>query len=281
MNTRRLQLIPYLLLAPMAVYMVTFYLLPLFLILVDSLATKQPDASLVFSWNVAPYAEALRAQYFVVLLRSLSYAALCTTFCLLLGYPLAWYIAMHGGKRRSTLLLLIMLPFWTSYLIRTYAWIVLLRGHGVINEGLQALGLLHAPLQMLNTPFAVVLGLTYGFLPFMTLPIYVTLEKMDRRFLEASADLGASPFWGFVKVTWPLSLPGVMAGTVLTFIPSVGDFVTPELLGGTSTEMIGKVIMAQFMMADNWPLGSALSFLLLLLMMGGIVLYVRQGGGEL
>lgn len=266
---------PYLLMAPMAVYMVTFYLLPLLTVLADSFAARTGEGTLVHTFNLDAYRTALQWDVVEVFVRSVRYAGLCTLLCLLLGYPLAYAIAMYGGRWKSTLLMLVMLPFWTSYLIRTYAWIVILRSHGVINEGLMAMGLTHAPLQLLNTPSAVVVGLTYGFLPFMTLPLYVSLEKMDRALMEAAADLGASPFWRFVRVVWPLSLPGVLAGAVLTFIPCVGDFVTPELLGGTDTEMIGKVIMSQFMMADNWPLGSALSFLLIVLMMGGIWAYSR------
>jgi len=216
---------------------------------------------------------------FDVFLRSIGYALTATLLCLLLGYPMAYCIALYGGRWKTSLLILIMLPFWTSYLIRTYAWIVILRTHGVVNESLMGMGVITEPIQMLNTSFSVILGLVYGFLPFMTLPLFVALEKLDVRLLEASADLGARPLDTFRKVVFPLSLPGVFAGTILTFIPAVGDFVTPELLGGTGTEMIGKFIMMQFFVADNWPLGSAVSFMLMVLMMIGLLLYSRKAGG--
>ena len=272
MNRR---LAPYLLLLPMALYMVCFYVLPLVMVALDSFAIKGPQGVLHYGVSLQAYHEALAPKYARVFARSVGYAAACTFICFLLGYPLAWFIAVFGQRRKNFLLLLIMLPFWTSYLIRTYAWIVILRDRGVINELLLNLGWLHDPLQMLNTPFSVVLGLVYGFLPFMTLPMYVSLEKLDRSLVEAAADLGATPWQIFSRVVFPLSLPGVVAGSILTFIPAVGDFVTPELLGGPQTEMIGKVIMTQFLVADNWPLGSALSFVLLLAMMAAILFYSR------
>ncbi|MHB2016317.1 MAG: ABC transporter permease [Candidatus Xenobia bacterium] len=266
---------PYLLLLPMGLYMVCFYLLPLFMVAMDSFATRGAQGVLHYGFSLQAYHEVLVPKYGRVFARSVGYAATCTLICFLLGYPLAWFIAVFGQRRKNFLLLLIMLPFWTSYLIRTYAWIVILRDRGVINELLMKFGWLHEPLQMLNTPFSVVLGLVYGFLPFMTLPMYVSLEKLDRSLVEAAADLGATPWQIFTHVVFPLSLPGVIAGSILTFIPAVGDFVTPELLGGPQTEMIGKVIMTQFLVADNWPLGSALSFVLLVAMMAAILLYSR------
>src|SRR6185436_11307401 len=188
-----------------------------------------------------------------------AWAGLATAACLLLGYPVAWIIA-RSRRHRGLLLLLIVLPFWTSFLVRTFAMIFLLRDSGLVNSLLLAAGLIRAPLPLLYTPFAVLLGLVYGFLPFMNLPIYASLEKLDPTLLEAAETLGAPPLAGFRRITLPLSLPGVVAGCFLVFIPAMGSFLTSDLLGGAKELMVGNLIQNQFAAARNWPFGSAASF---------------------
>jgi putrescine transport system permease protein len=197
---------------------------------------------------------------------SLLFAAVATLCCLLLGYPMAYAIARAGKGRRDLLLLFVILPFWTSFLIRVYAWMGLLRPSGAINEALVALGLVDAPLPLVNNAFGVILGLVYSYLPFMVLPLYATLEKLDPALLEASADLGAPPRRTFLRVTLPLSLPGILAGALLVFIPAAGEFVVPDLLGGPDTLMIGKVLWDEFFTNRDWPVASALAVSMLALL---------------
>jgi len=271
-----------LLILPFVLWNVFFVILPLLAVMLQS--TYMQDAE----YNIIPgpptldnFKRAFEGVYGTIVLRSAGYAGLTTLLCMLAGYPLAYFIAVYGGKRRSLFLILVMLPFWTSYLVRTYAWMTLLQTEGVLNGALLATGLVHEPLQLLNTPFSVVLGLTYSFLPFATLPIYVSLEHLDRRLVDAASDLGASPASSFRHVILPLSLPGVMAGSLLTFVPAMGDFVTVDLLGGPETQMVGNQIQQQFLNLFDWPFGSALSLLLMVLMLGSIILYHRLTGGEL
>lgn len=273
-------MVSYLLLAPMTLYFMVFLAAPLWFVLVDSVSTSVNYGQVIPVWTLQNYRDALKPEYLAVFTRSLGYAALTTMACLFLAYPLAFCIAMYGGRYKSTLLLLVMLPFWTSYLIRVYSWRIILAEKGVLNTLLMATGFLPDPVQFLNTPFAVVMGLTYGFLPFMTLPLYVSLEKVDRTLLEAAGDLGAHPLTTFFKVIFPLTLPGIVAGVVLTFIPAVGDFVTPDLLGGPQTQMIGNIIESKFFPEQNWPHGSALSVILMALLMLGLVFYTRYGSDE-
>lgn len=268
----------YLMLLPFILVAVFLLLFPMLTIAEKSFHALGEDFTVQKTFTLDNYQRVFSPEFLPVFLRTMLYALLTTIFCFLLGYPLAYYVAMYGGKRKNLFLLLIMLPFWTSYLIRTYAWIVLLRAEGVINSVLIALHVIQDPIQFLNTPFAVVLGLTYGFLPFMTLPIYVSLEKMDKSLVEASMDLGASPARAFFNVIFPLSLPGVVAGSLLTFIPCAGDFVTADVLGGPETMMIGNLIQAQFLDSFDWPFGSALSFMLMAFMLLSIFSYSRVVG---
>ena len=209
--------------------------------------------------------------YVKAYLSSIKIAAIATFITLLLGYPMAYAIAR--ARRRNLLLVLVMLPFWTSFLIRIYAWMGLLRPTGIINSALQGLGLIDEPLALLNTPFAVYLGIVYAYLPFMVLPLYARLEKLDPALLEAAADLGAKPWRAFLSVTLPLSKPGILAGCLLVFIPAVGEFVIPELLGGPNTLMIGKVLWSEFFSNRDWPLASALTVLLLILLVAPVMLF--------
>ncbi|MCZ7662677.1 MAG: ABC transporter permease [Thermoleophilia bacterium] len=269
-----------LLLLPTMAWLVLFLMLPLLVILVYSFGSRGTYGDVVLGFSFANYVKAFSPLWLPTILRSFGFAALATILCLAMGYPLAYFIALHGGRKKSVYLILVMLPFWTSYLIRTYSWIVILRSQGVVNTVLQSLHIIDDPLNILNTPYSVILGLTYGFLPFMTLPLYASLERLDKSLIEASWDLGANRFWTLLKVTIPLSLPGIIAGTLLTFIPAVGDFVTPDLLGGPDTQMIGNVIQSQFLSARDWSYGSALSFSLMAILLVSIYLYVRRMGSE-
>ncbi len=203
--------------------------------------------------------------YFNALVNSLQIAATSAAICLLIGFPVALGIARAPARWRSALLLAIILPFWTSFLIRVYAWMALLKGDGVINGVLLALGVIDQPLQMMQTSFAVHLGIVYSYLPFMVLPLYATLERQDSSLLEAASDLGAPPWRAFLTITLPLSLPGVIAGFLLVFIPAVGEFVIPELLGNSRTLMIGKVLWTEFFNNRDWPLASSLAVAVLVL----------------
>jgi putrescine transport system permease protein len=206
---------------------------------------------------------------------SLLFAGLATLCCLLLGYPMAYAIALVPRAWRNPLLMFVILPFWTSFLIRVYAWIGLLSPNGLVNQSLAALGLIAAPLPLINNAFAVVLGLVYSYLPFMVLPLYTTLEKHDASLLEAAADLGAKPWRGFLAITLPLSLPGIVAGSLLVFIPAMGEFVIPDLLGGPDTLMIGKILWDEFFTNRDWPVASALAVALLALIAAPMALTRR------
>jgi putrescine transport system permease protein len=214
-------------------------------------------------------------------LYSLKVAAISTLLCLLIGYPMAYAIARSSPASRSVLLMLIVLPFWTSFLLRVYAWIGLLKNNGVINNVLMSLGVIHHPLVMLQTDFAVFIGIVYSYLPFMILPLYSNLEKHDPALLEAAADLGARPFRAFLRITLPQSLPGIVAGSLLVFIPAVGEYVIPTLLGRTDQLMIGRVLSDEFFENRDWPVASAVAILILLLLVIPIMLFQRMQRREL
>ncbi|HIB64355.1 MAG TPA: ABC transporter permease [Phycisphaerales bacterium] len=266
---------PWLLLAPFLIFDLLLVLAPLSTVVWQSLHIVSPDYEMLPGLTLANYKRALDPAYLPALSRSFLYAGTSTFLALLLGYPLAYFIALKAGRYRSTLLVLLMLPFWTSYLVRTYAWMTLLQTEGVINGLLLKLHLIEQPLHMLNTSGAVILGLTYCFLPFATLPIYVALEGLDTRLLEAAEDLGANAWQTFRSVIWPLSLPGVVAGGILSFVPAVGDFVSADILGGPDDHMIGNVIQQQYLGSFNWPFGSALSMLMIVLMGLAMMVYVK------
>lgn len=213
--------------------------------------------------------------YWQSYLYSLRIAALTTLAALAIGYPLAYAMASAPKRWQGILLLLVVLPFWTSFLIRVYAWIGILRPEGLLDMALSALGLGGEPLRLLNTEAAVLIGMVYSYLPFMVLPLFATLEKLDRSLLEAAADLGATPLTAFLSVTLPLSLPGILAGAALVFIPSVGEFVIPDLLGGPDTTMIGKLLWTEFFSNRDWPLASAVAIVLLVVLVLPLVLLQR------
>ena len=257
------------------VWLVGFLLLPLVYLLAVSFAQRSPYGAIEWSLGLANYTQAFQPLYLEVYWRSLWIALLTTALCALLGYPVAYTLARHVSPRwRSALLMLVVIPFWTSFLIRTYAWMVILRSEGLINNALLNLHLIREPLHLLYTPLAVFIGLVYGELPFMILPLYAVLQKLDPTLLEAAQDLGATRWRTFLRVTLPISAPGLAAGSGLVFIASVGAFITPDLLGGARTMMVGNLIQNQFAVARNQPFGSAVAFLLtflvLLLMLAGL-----------
>jgi spermidine/putrescine transport system permease protein len=215
-------------------------------------------------WTFDNYARIVDPLYAAILLRSFAMALAATALCLAFAFPAALFIA-RAPRHKNLYLQLVMLPFWTSFLVRTYAWMFLLRDTGLINTALQAVGLTHKPVPMLYNSAAVLLGLVYGYLPFMVLPIYATLERLDPALMEAAADLGAGPFTAVLRVIVPLSKPGVIAGCVLVFIPCLGAYLTPDLLGGGRTVLIGNLVQNQFTTARDWPFGSAASMMLMIL----------------
>jgi spermidine/putrescine transport system permease protein len=258
------------------VWLVGFFLLSLLYLLAVSFARRSPYGTVEWVPGLANYFRAFQPVYLEIYWRSLWMAGATTALCALLGYPVAYTIARRVPPRwKSALLLLVVIPFWTSFLIRTYAWIVILRTEGVVNTVLLNLHLINEPLRLLYTPLAVLIGLVYGELPFMILPLYVVLEKVDRSLFEAAQDLGASAARTFWKVTLPLSKPGLIAGTVLVFIPSIGAFITPDLLGGARTMMVGNLIQNQFAMVRDQPFGSAVAFLLTFVVLALLVVTLR------
>jgi putrescine transport system permease protein len=217
--------------------------------------------------------------YFGAFVNSIKVAALSTLLCLLLGYPMAYGIARARRSLRLPLLLLIILPFWTSFLIRVYAWIGILKNNGLINNLLLSAGIIDQPLALLHSPVAVYVGIVYSYLPFMILPLYATLVRLDLTLLEAAADLGARPFTAFLKVTLPLSLPGIIAGSLLVFVPATGEFVIPDLLGGPDSLMIGKVLWTEFFNNADWPVASAMAVVLLLVLVFPVA-WLQRGGWD-
>ena len=268
-------------------YLVVFFAIPLVIVFVVSVfGRRNPRGATVYG---APSLEAYRKIFeagpdgshlvLEIVWRSLWLSVVTTVVCLLLAYPLAYYIATRSARVRNVLLVLVMIPFWSNFLVRTYAWRVLLGRSGPVTAVTSALGLTDTP--MIFTVNAVLVGLVYGFLPFMVLPLYAAIERMDWSLVEAARDLYASGWQAFRKVTWPLSRPGVIAGSILVFIPAFGAYVTPEILGGSKTTLLGSYIVRQFLQARDAPFGSALSFVLMSVMLGATVVYFRTGGRNL
>lgn len=261
---------------PAYVYLVVFFVIPFGLVVVYSFATRDSTGLTVLrDWNLDSYQRVFASEVLVIFLRSLGLALSTTVICLGFSYPFAYYIATRPPKVRNILLVFVMIPFWSNFLVRTYAWRVLLGSDGPISQISQALG--GEPMRLLFTNSAVLIGLVYGFMPFMVLPLYAALERMDWRLVEAARDLYASGWSAFRKVTFPISLPGVIAGSILVFIPSLGAYVTPALLGGARTVLMGDYIVSQFLAARNWPFGSALSVGLMAIMLAATLIYFRAG----
>ena len=218
--------------------------------------------------------------YVSAYLESIKIALISTIFCLLIGYPMAYYIARSPEQTRNILLMLVILPFWTSFLLRVYAWIGILKSNGLINNALMSLGIIQSPLTMMQTDFAVYVGIVYTYLPFMILPLYANLVKLDNDLLDASADLGSKPLTTFLTVTLPLSAPGILAGSMLVLVPVIGEFVIPALLGGPDTLMIGRVLWDEFFSNRDWPVASAVAIVMLLLMVIPIMAMRSSSGRE-
>ena len=273
------------LLAPGGLWLLGFFLVPILIMFVYSVMPRGIYGGVERGFTLEHYARFFDPLYLEVLQRTFLWSIACTLICLLLGYPVA-YVIVRSGRWRNLLLFLVVLPFWTSFLVRTFAMIFLMRDTGLINNWLLKAGIIDHPLTILYTPFAVMAGLVYGFLPFMILPIYASLEKLDFSLLEAAEVLGARPRARFRKVTVPLSMPGVVAGCLLVFIPALGSFLTSDLLGGAKELMIGNLVQNQFSAARNWPFGSAASFIVMALVLAAVMLYLRvkdhgQGKGSL
>ncbi|MEE1761558.1 ABC transporter permease [Streptomyces sp. SP18BB07] len=278
---------PYLLLAPGLIWLLVFFAMPMVYQASTSVQTGSLEEGYQVTWHVATYWDAL-SEYYPQFLRSVLYAGTATVLCLLLGYPLAYLIAFRAGRWRNLILILVIAPFFTSFLIRTLAWKTILSDSGPVVGALNTLHVLDvtswlgltAGDRVLATPLAVVCGLTYNFLPFMILPLYTSLERINGRLHEAAGDLYARPFTTFRKVTFPLSMPGVVSGTLLTFIPASGDYVNAELLGSTNTQMIGNVIQSQFLRILDYPTAAALSFILMAAILLMVTVYIRKSGTE-
>ncbi|MBC9711719.1 ABC transporter permease [Streptomyces sp. TRM66268-LWL] len=284
---RRGRFTPYWLLLPGLLWLVVFFALPMLYQASTSVQTGSLETGYKVTWHFQTYLDAL-GEYWPQFLRSVLYAGIATVLCLLLGYPLAYLIAFKAGRWRNLVLILVIAPFFTSFLIRTLAWKTILADGGWVVGTLDTLHLLDVTSwlgltegdRVLATPLAVVCGLTYNFLPFMILPLYTSLERIDGRLHEASGDLYARPFTTFRKVTFPLSLPGVVSGTLLTFIPASGDYVNAQLLGSTSEKMVGNVIQSQFLTVLDYPTAAALSFILMAAILIMVTLYIRRAGTE-
>jgi spermidine/putrescine transport system permease protein len=250
---------------------------PLFIVVAYSFLERGTYGGVIWNLDLGNFKRVLDPLYLGTFQRSALIALATTFFCLLLGYPLAFFIASRSPRLRNALLLALMIPFWTNFLIRTYAWLTLLRNNtGLINVSLLSLGIIKEPLPLFGTDFAIVLGLVYGWMPDMVLPIYAALERQDRSLYEAANDLYAPGRKVFLRVIWPLSLPGVVAGSMLVFIPSLGAFITPSLLGGGKSLMIGNIISNQFLAAHDWPFGAALSTVMMVLMLIATLIYFRS-----
>ena len=276
---RRRKLLPWLFLAPGLAWLLIFFGIPLVNQLYVSLQTGDPETGYVFDWNFQVYADAI-SDYHEQFLRSIGYAATSTVLCFLIGFPLAYFIAFKGGRYKNFMLLLVILPFFVSYVLRTVSWQLILADNGWVVARLKDIGLIAEDGRLLATRTAVIAGITYNFLPFMVLPLYVSLEKIDRRLIEAATDLYASRATAFRKVTLPLALPGLFAGSLLTFIPATGDFINAALLGTPRQYMIGNVIQSKFLVILDYPTAAALSFILMTFILVGIFVYARLLGAR-
>lgn len=266
------------LISPTNIYLFILIVLPLILVTGLSFLSRGAYGQVIFKLNLTNYTRLFDALYGKVMIFSLGVGVGTTVICLLVGYPLAYFLAHAPVKQRSLLLFLILLPFWTNFIIRIFAWMIILRSGGLLDSILQWLHITQAPLNLLYTPTAVLIGMVYEFLPFMVLPLYTSLEKIENSLLEAAADLGAPPWKAFLRVTLPLSVPGMIAGTILTFIPAMGMFVVPDILGGAKTILIGNVIRNQFLTARDWPFGAAASMVLMVMTMVLTLYYTRKAG---
>jgi spermidine/putrescine transport system permease protein len=261
-------------LVPGGLWLVALFATPLICLLALSFGYTDDLGEALYGWNPENYSRVFDADLLPVLVRSVGFALATVVLCLLIGYPVAYYIAIFGGRRKNVLLALVVLPFFVNYLVRTYAWIAMLGDDGLVN------GVLGGDLRFLNTPYAVIGGLVYGFLAFMILPVYASLDRMDPSLIEAGKDLYGGPWQTFRNVTWPHTMQGVLAGSVLVFLPAVGDFVSASLLGGPDDVMVGNLIQQQFQASDNWPFGAALTVVMMAFLLIWMSLYLRSAARE-
>jgi spermidine/putrescine transport system permease protein len=276
---RRRQLLPWLFLGPGLLWLIVFFAIPLINQLNVSLQSGDAETGYSFTWEFSVYTNAIK-DYSTQFLRSIGYSATATILCLIIGFPLAYFTAFKAGRFKNLILLLIILPFFVSYVLRTVAWQLILSDNGWVAERMRDVGLLSEDGRLLASRTAVIAGITYNFLPFMILPLYVSLEKIDRRLIEAATDLYASRTTAFRKVTLPLALPGIFAGSLLTFIPACGDFINAALLGTPRQYMIGNVIQSKFLNILDYPTAAALSFILMSFILVGVFLYARILGTQ-
>jgi len=267
-------------LVPGALWLALLFAVPLTLVLALSFGFVDELGRAVYAFELSNYADAFDSTYIPVLVRSVLYAFATAALCLAIGYPVAYYIARYGGRYRNALIALLVLPFFVNYLVRTYAWVALLADEGLVNSAIVDLGLRDEGLRMINTPWAVIGGLTYGYLIFMILPVYGALERLDRSVIEAGKDLYGTPLRTFIHVTLPQTKQGILAGSVLVFLPAVGDFVAAQLLGGPDTYMVGNLIQDQFFTANNWPFGSALTVVMMVFLSVWMVAYLRSAARD-
>jgi spermidine/putrescine transport system permease protein len=275
----RRRLAPYALILPGGLWLAIFFVVPMVVMLSFSLMQGDVVNGFRLTWHWQNYSEGL-STYDDQLIRSLVYGLLATAACIVLAYPVAYWIAFRGGARKTTYLFLILLPFFVSFVLRTFSWKFLLADDGIVLSPLKDVGLLPQDFHVIATGFAVVAGLTYNYLPFMVLPIYVALERVDPKMIEAGQDLYASPTQAFLRVVFPLSLPGVFAGVLMTFVPVSADYVNSTVLGGTNNTMIGNIIQNLYLVNTDYPQAAALSFTLMAILLVGIFLYAKALGTE-
>ncbi|OQA19047.1 MAG: Spermidine/putrescine transport system permease protein PotB [bacterium ADurb.Bin363] len=269
------------LISPAFLWLLLFFLIPLGIIFVYSFCERGNYGGVNWNFTFENYKQVLNPVYLKTILYSFWIAILNTVICLLIGYPMAYYISTRKSTVfKNILLILVILPFWTDFLVRTYAWLVILREGGLINTILLQMGIIQEPLKLLFTDLAVIIGLVYGYLPFMILPLYASIEKLDPSLIEAAYDLGANGFNVFWKVILPLTSPGIIAGSILVFVPTLGAYITPDLLGGAKVMMIGNLIQQQFLKVKNWPFGSSLSFIVLIIVLALLIIYIKFGEPE-
>lgn len=267
----------YLVLLPAGLWLVVFLVLPVAILLVFSLGSRNDLGQVIFSLNFDNYVRFFSGPYLKALWRSVGIALMTTVVCLVLGFLCAMWLAFLVEKRkRQTFMMLVVAPLWTSFLLRMYAWITILRPEGILNNLLAAVGIINCP-SILYSPYAVLLGMVYNYLPFMILPLFASLEKLDLRLLEAASDLGATPFHAFLRITLPLSFGGIVAGVTMVFVPCLGDYVTPDLLGGAKSMFVGNLIQNQFLTVRDWTFGSAVSTILIVIVAVFVWVYVKWG----
>jgi spermidine/putrescine transport system permease protein len=273
------RLVPYWLMGPGLLWLILFFVIPLYFMARLALESGTLETGFTFSWEWSNFSDAI-SRYDEQFIRSFVYAGVATLIALVIAYPLAYAIAFRGGRWKNALLFAVVAPFFVTYLIRTIAWTTILSDDGVVVDVLKAVGIVGEDGRVLATPAAVIAGITYNFLPFMVLPIYASLERLDPRLIEGAKDLYSSPRAAFMKVTLPLSAPGIVAGTLLTFIPAAGDYINVLFLGSTNTSMVGNAIQSLYLNLRDYPTAAALSFILMAVIMALVVIYIRFAGSE-